>query len=86
MKTRQKSQEKEAEIKKIYKWKIKVGMTVNFRYIGINLIRLIREVALKERMPFFVSSNKFSLEDNNKTAHLVGHSKLKTPGHKSFLN
>ena len=32
---------------------------------------------IEQRYPFCVSSKKLSLNDNNKTVHWVGHSKLK---------
>ena len=40
---------------------------------------------IKGKSTFGVYSNKFSLKDNNKTAHWVGHSKLKPPHLKYFL-
>ena len=34
------------------KWQIKIGMTGNFRYIGINLSGLIQEVVLSGKIHF----------------------------------
>ena len=40
---------------------------------------------IEGKSTFGVYSNKFSLKDNNKTAHLVGHLKLKPMNLEDFL-
>ena len=52
-------------------------MTGNFRYTGINLVGWIQEIIMNEKI-HFLCLLKQCLKDNNKTAHWVGHSQLKS--------
>ena len=52
-------------------------MMGNFRYTGINLSGKSKELWWKKN-PFCVSSEKLCFKDNNKPAHWVGHSKLRS--------
>ena len=58
-------------------------MTGNSIYIGTSLSGYIQEVVLNEKT--IVSSKQICLKDNNKSAHWVGHSKLKTLYIEDFL-
>ena len=51
---------------------INIGITVNFRYTGINLSVLIQGVTMNENNYFVCLLKK--IKDNVKTAHWVGHS------------
>ena len=51
-------------------------MIGNSNYIGTCLIGLIQNQYPKELNPFQVSSKKFYINNNDRTSHFVGHSKL----------
>ena len=52
------------------------GMIGNFNYIGTCLNGLIQNQPPKRVKPFSVSLKKFYINNNDRTAHFVGHSKL----------